>query len=85
MIALGNEIYETLTSNGIEVLLDDREGLSAGNKFKDADLLGLPVRLVFGERDYAADGTLELKVRKNGQVKKVPKENLVNEIKELLR
>ncbi len=85
IIALGNEIYETLTSNGIEVLLDDRDGLSAGNKFKDADLLGLPVRLVLGERDYAADGILELKVRKSGQVKKVPKENLVNEIKELLR
>ncbi len=85
MIALGNEIYDSLISNGIEVLLDDREGLSAGNKFKDADLLGLPLRLVLGERDYAADGTLEIKVRKDGRVKKVQKDNLILEIKDLLQ
>lgn len=85
IFALGEEIYEILEHNNIEVLFDDRDGLSAGNKFKDSDLLGLPLRLVLGERDYAADGTLELKVRKDGTVKKVKKEDLVTVIKGLLK
>ena len=85
IFALGEEIYQILIHNGIEVLFDDRDGLSAGNKFKDSDLLGLPLRLVLGERDYASDGTLELKVRKDGKVIKIPKEELVTAIKELLK
>lgn len=85
IFALGQEIYELLTLAGIEVLYDDREGLSAGNKFKDSDLLGLPLRLVLGERDYAVDGTLELKVRKDGTVKKIKKEDLFQTIKDLLK
>lgn len=40
------EIYEHLVKNGIEVLWDEREGISAGEKFADADLIGIPVRLV---------------------------------------
>ena len=85
IFALGEEIYQILEHNNIEVLFDDREGLSAGNKFKDSDLLGLPLRLVLGERDYAVDGNLELKVRKDGTVKKIKKEDLVATIKDLLK
>jgi len=85
IFALGEEIYQILQHSNIEVLFDDRDGLSAGNKFKDSDLLGLPLRLVLGERDYAADGTLELKVRKDGTVKKIKKEDLVATIKDLLK
>lgn len=40
------EIYEKLQAAGIEVLYDDREGVGAGEKFGDADLIGIPVRLV---------------------------------------
>ncbi len=45
-----DEIYEKLESSGIEVLFDDREA-AAGEKFADADLIGIPVRLVVSDRN----------------------------------
>ena len=47
----GEEIYEKLKDKGVEVLWDEREDLSAGEKFADADLIGIPVRLVVSERN----------------------------------
>jgi prolyl-tRNA synthetase len=47
----GEEIYKKLTEAGVEVLWDDREEVSAGVKFADADLIGIPVRLVVSERN----------------------------------
>ncbi len=44
------KIYETLKKSGIEVLFDDREGVSAGEKFADCDLIGIPVRLVVSKK-----------------------------------
>lgn len=46
----GEKIYAQLTKAGIETLWDDREGVSAGEKFADADLIGIPVRLLVSER-----------------------------------
>ena len=46
-----DEVYETLKKNGIEVLWDDREDVTAGAKFADADLIGIPVRLVVSKRN----------------------------------
>jgi len=77
------EIYDQLIHNGIEVVLDDRN-VGPGFKFKDADLLGLPLRLTLGERDYAQDGMLEIRDRRSGKAKKIMKENLIQEIKEWL-
>jgi len=48
-----SELYDELTRAGIEVLWDDRVGVSAGEKFADADLLGLPLRLVVSEKTLA--------------------------------
>ncbi len=45
----GKEIYEKLTERGIQILWDDRDS-SAGEKFSDADLIGIPVRLVVSEK-----------------------------------
>ncbi len=47
---MANGIYEKLQSAGIEVLFDDREDAGAGQKFADADLLGIPVRLVVSDK-----------------------------------
>jgi len=58
--ALADEIYENLKLQGIEVLIDDREE-RAGVKFKDADLIGIPVRITVGKK--AADGVVEYKLR----------------------
>lgn len=80
---LSEELYNDLKSAGLDVLFDDR-GMGPGPMFKDADLLGLPVRLVLGERDYLATGELELKVRKTGETFKVTKENFITKIKDIL-
>jgi len=50
---IADEIYADLLAVGLEVVYDDRN-VGPGNKFKDADLLGLPLRLVLGERDFSA-------------------------------
>ena len=50
---------------GIEVLFDDRNA-GPGFKFKDADLLGLPIQLVLGERDFEKTGLLKITTRANG-------------------
>lgn len=77
-----DDIYYELLLHDFEVLYDDRD-LSPGVMFKDADLLGLPMRLVYGERDFAVDQSLELKLRSNGLVKKIPKTSLIAELKEI--
>lgn len=58
--ALADKIYEDLKAQGIEALIDDREE-RAGVKFKDADLIGIPVRITVGKK--AADGIVEYKLR----------------------
>ena len=80
---LAAEVYTDLKKEGLDVLLDDR-GNGPGFMFKDADLLGLPVRLLLGERDYETSGLFELKVRKTGEVIKVKREDLATKLKEIL-
>jgi prolyl-tRNA synthetase len=66
---LAERLYGELQAAGIEVLLDDR-GERAGVKFKDADLLGIPWRLVVGRA--AAEGIVELVERATGNTSKLP-------------
>lgn len=57
---ISEEIYETLKGRGIEVLLDDRDE-RCGVKFKDMDLVGIPVRITVGKK--AGEGVVEFKIR----------------------
>ena len=59
--AVAEKIYEDLIRAGVEVLLDDRDE-RPGVKFKDADLLGIPVRITVGKR--ASEGIVEYKLRR---------------------
>jgi prolyl-tRNA synthetase len=68
-------IWKELTAH-YEVLFDDRQ-LGPGQMFKDADLIGLPLRIVIGERDFNATGEIEVKVRKTGETLKVKKDELL--------
>lgn len=68
-------LFAALTAAGIEVLYDDRRGLSAGVKLTDADLRGLPLRVVVGERSLAAGGA-ELSRRGAAERRIVPPEQL---------
>jgi prolyl-tRNA synthetase len=83
-IKIADEIYHQLLKAGIEVVYDDRN-VGPGNKFKDADLLGLPLRLVLGERDFSATGELEIISRKTGAIEKVKKDDVVTTLLRLLK
>jgi len=76
-------IYEGLKARGVEVLMDDRDE-RAGGKFKDADLIGFPVRVVIGEKNLK-DGLVEIKVRATGEVVKVPEQDAVDKAMEAVR
>jgi len=64
--ARADELYKKLSSKGVEVLYDDRDA-SAGEKFADADLLGIPLRVVAG-KEAVEKGRFEIKDRKSGKV-----------------
>jgi prolyl-tRNA synthetase len=75
-------IVETLRHAGVEVLYDDRPE-RAGVKFKDADLIGLPLRITVSDK-ASQEGTVEVRVRKNGVSYDVKLEELASEVKALL-
>ena len=86
---VSGDIYEQLLGEGIDVLLDDR-ALRGGVKFKDADLIGIPVRITVGQRSLA-EGNVEIKLRSESESSKISVENaaakvieIVNELKEQL-
>jgi len=72
---VAEEIYTSLEEKGFEVLMDDRDE-RAGVKFKDADLIGIPYRIIIGEKNLK-EGLVELKARRGGQVEKVKVEEAV--------
>lgn len=63
--AEAQRLYQELTAAGLEVLLDDRNE-RPGAKFKDADLIGIPIRLMVGKR-FAQEGLLEIRNRADGR------------------
>lgn len=74
------ELHDTLAAQGIEALFDDREGLSAGEKFADADLLGMPYRIVVSERSLK-EGGYEVKRRTEEKGKIVKAEEVLTMLK----
>ena len=82
--ALAEEINSEIKKAGLETLFDDRQ-LGPGQMFKDADLIGLPIRVVLGERDYLATGEIEVKIRKTGETLKLKKEELISVLQEKLQ
>lgn len=86
----GAEIFETaeslsgeLTKAGFEVIYDDRAKVSAGVKFKDYELLGVPYGLVVGRG--LAEGKVEIRNRVTGESTEVPVEEAVERVAELLK
>lgn len=78
---LSESLYKKLTGK-YEVLFDDRQE-RPGVKFADSDLIGLPIRITVGKK--AAEGIVEVKVRKTGEMFEVRKEELFDKINELLQ
>ncbi len=75
-----NEIYKKMTEQNIEVLFDDRTGVTAGEKFADADLIGLPMRVVVSSRSIE-NGGFEFKKRTEKEGKIVNEAELFELIK----
>ena len=74
-MALAEKITKDLENAGIEVIIDDRDE-RPGVKFKDWDLIGIPVRITVGKK--AADGIVEYKLRKDKEFTDMTAEDAVN-------
>jgi len=77
-VDVAEEIYRALEEKGVEALMDDRDE-RAGVKFKDADLIGIPVRVIIGEKNLK-EGLVELKDRKTGAFEKVKVSDAVDAV-----
>lgn len=81
--AIAEQLYANLTAAGIEVLYDDRAE-TAGVKFNDADLIGLPLRVVVSKRSLKKGG-IEVKLRAQKEIRMVSLEDAVQAIQEEIR
>jgi prolyl-tRNA synthetase len=82
VVSTSEIIYNDLRNSGYEVLFDDRDA-AAGFKFNDADLLGMPIQIVVGEKKLK-ENKCEVKIRKTGERLDIELKNLISEIKELV-
>ncbi len=78
---VADELYEKLCALGIEVVIDDRNE-RAGVKFKDADLIGFPIRITVGKT--ISEGLVEFKTRENGEMVKVPVNEAIEKCQKIL-
>ena len=79
---VGEEVYKLLLDNNIDTLFDDRK-VTFGVKFKDADLLGIPLRVIIG-KGYETTGNFEVELRK-GEKLSVSKEELVSLLNKIIK
>lgn len=82
-MAVAEEIYQGLLAQGVDAIIDDRKE-RAGVKFKDADLIGYPMRITVSPKALE-EGSVEVKIRRSGEVKMVEKANAISEIVEILK
>ncbi len=83
IVLTSNQIYKTLTEAGLDTLFDDRANASAGFKFKDADLLGMPLHVIVGEKGLK-NNQVEIKVRRTGARTMVAINDLVAAVQKML-
>lgn len=80
-VEVAEKIYSALRAKGIETIIDDRNE-RAGVKFKDADLIGIPVRINVGKK--AAEGTVEFVIRKTGEMCELTVDEAIAKVEELI-
>lgn len=78
---ISENLYKKFTDGGIDVLIDDRNE-RAGVKFKDADLIGIPIRITVGRK--AKEGIVELKLRNQDKSKEIDMNNALEEVKNII-
>lgn len=79
---IAEKIYAELTSKGIETIIDDRNE-RAGVKFNDAELIGIPLRIIVGKK--ASEGIVEYKVRKTGEMLELSPEEAIQKVIEAVK
>jgi prolyl-tRNA synthetase len=82
VMAAAEGIYASLEKHGIEALFDDRDE-RPGVKFKDNDLIGIPLRVVVGSKGLA-EGKVELKIRSTGEVRLLALDEVTATVKNLI-
>jgi prolyl-tRNA synthetase len=75
-------LYNSMLAEGIEVIFDDRDE-RAGVKFKDADLIGIPLRIIIGQKNLI-QGNVELKIRKTGENTLYSLQEIVQQVKQII-
>lgn len=83
VMAAAKKLYDSMEDSRDEVVLDDRNE-RAGIKFKDADLIGYPVRVTIGKK-WQHSGSVEIKIRRSGEVVEVPLEEAKDKVLEILQ
>lgn len=83
VMAASKKLYDSMEDSRDEVVLDDRNE-RAGIKFKDADLIGYPVRVTIGKK-WQQSGSVEIKIRRSGEVVEVPLEEAKDKVLEILQ
>jgi len=83
IVLTSNQVYKSLNEAGFETLFDDRANVSPGFKFKDADLLGMPIQVIVGEKGLK-NNQIEVKVRRTRERTMVPIDDLISTVKKLL-
>ena len=83
VVRVAEELYRKLTEAGVEVLLDDRD-LRGGIKFKDADLIGIPIRVTVGKKSVV-EGNVEVKLRAKPESEKITIDKAPAKVMELIR
>lgn len=81
-VKVAEDIYNALLADGIDSMIDDRDE-RPGFKFKDADLIGFPFKVVSGKK--AGEGIVELKIRRTGETLEVSKDEVVAKVRELMK
>jgi prolyl-tRNA synthetase len=84
VVSAASAFYDELSRAGVEVLWDDREGASAGEKFADADLIGIPLRLVISEKTLA-ENSVEWKERHEAKARLVSLEDAKSQVVDFIQ
>ena len=79
-----DKLYIEMNSKGIKVLYDDRIDAQAGFKFKDADLLGMPIQVIVGDKKLK-EKKVEVKIRKTGERFNANLDELISKVQDLLK
>ncbi len=80
--SLAESLHDEMHAAGVDVILDDRDA-RPGFKFKDAELIGFPIRVTVGKRGLA-EGIVELQLRRTGETKKIAPDQVTATVKQVV-